>query len=147
MTKVSLCKHSKHCPMLRSFLRILKYAQRSPSAVCLQYYLLLCKGLILHCSALLDPNSLFLLLSFIIQRTLIRSALCLELAPYSSSNFLQTNASLDTALVLQATLIFYCLIATSSKIDNIPNSQRFTHRLCSISKCKFLISMHKLRWS
>lgn len=109
MTKASLCKHSKPCPMLRILLRILKYVQRSFSALCLQYHLLLCKGLILHCSALSDPNSLFLLSSFIIQLTPIRSTLCLELAPYlfPQTQPLQTNASLDTALVLQATLIFY----------------------------------------
>lgn len=35
VTKVNLCKHPRHCLVLGILLRILKYVQRSSSAICL----------------------------------------------------------------------------------------------------------------
>lgn len=121
VTKINLHKHSKRCPVLW----ILKYVQKSSSAICSEYCLLLCKVLTLHCSALSDS-------SFLSSLWVLPFSSSQHVQPLPSWNFLPTSplnpvpsnqeTSLDIALVPQATLTFYL---TSSQ-PHLPTFTKLT---------------------
>lgn len=91
------------------------------------------------------PSFFFLPSSFIIQAMPAHTTLWLKLVLYSSSKsvppnwiWLHFSKQHSSSISLQPHL---------SRDGNAPNSQRFTHWLCSINKCKFSISMHKHKTS